>query len=103
MSMRTFVFLLILAASCAQAQPSLDALTRPMNFEARRASSSNPDLAKNGDARGIAPGETLTLADLEGPGVVSSIWMTFNAQDPFEGRSLVFRVYYDGQEERNMK
>ena len=103
MSTRALLAIALLVACCAQAQPSLDALTRPLSFEARRASSSNPDLAKNGDARGIAPGETLTLADLEGPGVVSSIWMTFNAQDPFEGRSLVIRVYYDGQEQPSVE
>jgi hypothetical protein len=103
MNMRALIFILLLVAGAAQAQPSLDALTRPMDFEARRASSSNEDLARNGDARGIKKGETLVVADLEGPGVVSSIWMTLGSKDPFEGRSLVLRVYYDGQEQPSVE
>lgn len=97
--------LTLIATSIHAQHPAalLDAVTRPMAFEARRASSSNEDLARNGDARGIKKGETLVLADLEGPGVVSSIWMTLGAHDPFEGRSLVFRVHYDGMEQPSVE
>ncbi len=76
----------------------LDALARPMDFEARRASSSNADINKNGDARGIEPGATLVLMDEDGPGIITHFWSTIAAYDPYHPRSVVLRVYYDGNE-----
>ena len=77
----------------------LDDVTRFQDYEARRSSSSNEDLTKNGDARGMKQGEALTIFEAEGPGVVTHIWCTIAAYDPFQGRSVVLRVYYDGAEE----
>lgn len=59
-----------------QAQPpfgdALANLARLKPFEGRRASSSDPNWQNgNADARPIAPGGTLTLAELEGPGVIT--------------------------------
>lgn len=64
----------------------------------QRASSANPDLAKNGDARSIAPGTTLEIANLTGPGIIRHIWCTTGSSDPFIGRALVLRIYWDDQE-----
>jgi len=75
---------------------ALDALTLRQPGEAQRASSSNEDLNSNGDAIPIAPGETLTLLDVDGPGVITHFWNTIAAFDPFYGRSVVLRIYYDG-------
>jgi hypothetical protein len=44
--------------------------------------------------RDIAPGETVLLADLEGPGVVQHLWCTV---DPSQLRTLALRVLYDDQ------
>lgn len=82
---------------------ALDGLTRQQNYEARRASSSNPDLTRNADARSIDPGGTLVLMDEEGPGVVTHFWNTIAAYDPFHGRSVVLRVYYDGLEKPSVE
>jgi D-arabinan exo alpha-(1,3)/(1,5)-arabinofuranosidase (non-reducing end) len=41
----------------------------------------------------IAPGETFTVADIEGPGAIQSIWLTGSV-----GRDLILRIYWDGQE-----
>ena len=90
-------FILLLPRATAEESP-LDALTRQQHFEARRASSSNEDLKKNGDARPIPAGETLVLLDADGPGIVTHFWNTVGATDLFYGRSLVLRVYYDGGE-----
>jgi hypothetical protein len=95
--------MLCLLALQGRAQGPLDELTRQVPGEARRESSSNVDLAKNGDARSIAPGETLVLADVDGPGLVTQFWSTVNAQDPFYPRSLVLRVYYDGLEKPSVE
>ena len=76
----------------------LDPLIRPIAAQAQRASSSHEDLQKNGDARSIAPGETLVLLDTEGPGIVTHIWNTVGTTDLFSGRNLVLRIYYDHAE-----
>jgi hypothetical protein len=86
------------AVAAADDGGSLAALARPLSFEAGRASSSNEDLTRNGDARGIPAGKTLVLAELEGPGEITHIWHTLAADDLFAGRSLVLRIYYDGSE-----
>ena len=62
---------------------SLDQLMLLGSGHSQRATSSNPDLNSNGDDRSLAPGETLVLADLEGPGVIRHIWMTVGSGDPF--------------------
>lgn len=96
--------LLVLASTLTQAPAGLlDAVTRTQPYEARRESSSNPDLTRNGDARGIAPGGTLVLADVDGPGVVTSIWTTMAGEDLFINRSVVLRVYYDGAEQPSVQ
>jgi len=76
----------------------LDALTLRQDYEARRESSSNADLTSNGDAVPIPPGETLVLLDADGPGVITHFWNTIAAFDPFSGRSVVLRIFYDGNE-----
>lgn len=43
----------------------------------------------------IRAGETATLMDHAGPGVVRHMWMTFSA---LACRTLVIRIYWDGQE-----
>ncbi|MGD9648797.1 MAG: DUF2961 domain-containing protein, partial [Pirellulales bacterium] len=74
----------------------LEALTVASDAESRRVSSANPDLAKNGDAHTVGAGETLVLAELEGPGAITHFWNTVASTDPFSGRSLVLRIYWDG-------
>jgi hypothetical protein len=47
----------------------------------------------------LSPGERVTLADVEGPGVVRHIWMTFVPAPPEQMRSLWLEVFYDGADE----
>jgi hypothetical protein len=70
-------------------------LSQPQPGRAHRESSSNPDIKSNGDSRHLEIGGTLVLADLAGPGVISHIWTTIASYDPFYGRSLVIRIYWD--------
>jgi hypothetical protein len=51
----------------------------------------------NGDARTIGAGETLTLLDADGPGVVSHVWVTIASDDPNHLKALVLRMYWDGE------
>ena len=51
---------------------------------------------KGSPAKELAPGETVTLCDIEGPGVIRHIWMTTRGE-PVNLRSLVLRAWWDGQ------
>lgn len=78
----------------------LESLIRPQPGRTLRVSSADPNWrAGNEDYRPIKPGETLTVADIEGPGIIRHIWFTINALDPQYGRSLVLRMYWDGHDE----
>ncbi|MBN1918416.1 MAG: DUF2961 domain-containing protein [Verrucomicrobia bacterium] len=44
------------------------------------------------------PGELVTLADIEGPGAIQSIWMTGSMC-----RDLIVRIYWDGQKEPSVE
>ena len=79
----------------------LQSLTQPLGFEAHRESSWDRS-GRNGDARGIPPGETLTLCELEGPGVISHIWCTVAAEE-FYSRKIILRAYWDGASEPSIE
>ncbi len=81
----------------------LGRLTVPVGGASQRASSSNENLLKNGDAKSIACGETLVLLEAEGPGEVTHIWNTIGTEDFFHGRSVVLRVYYDGMDKPSVE
>lgn len=82
----------------AQLPTALDPfrLTQPRDFEAYRASSNNADLASNDDSKRPLPGETVVLADLTGPGVITHMWITVAASEYAWPRLLRIRIYYDG-------
>ena len=98
--MCTLAIILVPAVVHAEA---LDDVARLQNFTSQRASSSNPDLNKNGDSRSIATGETLALADLQGPGIITHIWCTVGSDDPFYGRALILRMYWDGADKPSVQ
>ncbi len=60
-------------------------------------SSSYDRTGANADFRGIAPGETLTLLDENGPGLISHVWVTIASDDPHHLKALVLRMYWDGE------
>jgi hypothetical protein len=101
-TMRSSLILLV-ASSClrvlAQSMGNpLDGLETLKDYETRRVSSSDPDWKNgNGDSRYIAPGGTLTLAELEGPGKIVHIWCTIAHEDPYYSRMLTLRIYWDGE------
>lgn len=51
----------------------------------------------NGDNIPIEIGETRTIAEIEGAGIVKHIWVTIACSDPLYRRNLVLRAYWDGQ------
>jgi hypothetical protein len=97
----TFAFLLGLAQS-VDAQSCLDTsaplwnLTSTHDYTQKRASS----YARNGgnaDARPIPPGQTLTVLDDAGPGVLTHVWFTIASPEPLHLKKLVLRIYWDGE------
>jgi hypothetical protein len=65
-----------------------------------RVSSADPNWQNgNGDCRPIEHGKTLTVADIKGAGVIRHLWFTIAADDPAYGRSMVLRIYWDGEDE----
>ncbi|HET6630672.1 MAG TPA: glycoside hydrolase family 172 protein [Woeseiaceae bacterium] len=53
----------------------------------------------NADFAVIAPGETLTLVDHDGPGVLRRFWLTIAPRNDVEiQRGLIVRCYWDGEE-----
>lgn len=78
----------------------LDGLELLREGRSMRSSSADPNWRDgNGDARPIPPGETLVIADLEGPGVIQHIWNTVAAEDRGYARLLLVRMYWDGEDE----
>jgi hypothetical protein len=51
---------------------------------------------KGSPARTLHSGETVVLADLQGPGAVRHVWMTFPPAPPEVMRALWMEVFYDG-------
>ncbi len=75
----------------------LDDLSRLRDGRSKRVSSWDTT-GGNRDAWPIEPGETKTLADITGAGVVRHLWFTVGAEDPLYLRQCVLRMYWDGQE-----
>jgi hypothetical protein len=72
-----------------------DDLGSRKDYKAYRASSADPS-GKNGDARGIAPGQTIKLADVSGSGRFTHLWITIAAESRGEAlRELVLRMTWD--------
>src|ERR1700677_2997486 len=89
------VLLLITAATYAQV-PGWSDLTRQQTYTLHR-SSSRESTGANADARTVTPGQTLTVLDVDGPGMVSHIWFTLDDSEPYALKRIVLRMYWDGE------
>lgn len=74
----------------------------------RAVTSSDPNFASNSDrVRYITPGQTLVLADIQGPATINHIWLTFNEARPnwleaggsARPDEIVLRMYWDDAKE----
>ena len=74
----------------------LFALARLRAYKSRR-SSSWDRTGGNGDSVPVAPGQTATLLDLTGAGVVTHLWFTINSRDQMHLKNLVLRAWWDGE------
>ncbi|MBN2288737.1 MAG: DUF2961 domain-containing protein [Candidatus Glassbacteria bacterium] len=53
---------------------------------------------KGSPSRKIAAGETVTLARLNGPGVIRRIWLTIRPGNPDHLRGMLIRMFWENQE-----
>lgn len=87
---------LLCTASATQAQ-DLAGLAVPRNYTQQRITSSDPTGGNDdGDrAHPIMPGETRTLAQVTGPGIITHMWFTIDSPEAFHLKKLVLRMYWD--------
>ncbi|MCX7847948.1 MAG: DUF2961 domain-containing protein [bacterium] len=57
----------------------------------------------NADCITIAAGETVTIAEIDGTGVIRHIWCTVAHDDPLHRRHLILRMYWDGAKEPSVE
>ena len=98
--MKRIASLSLLFGACAMAlgqtpswQPDL---TQQQTYTPHRASSTDPTGA-NADMRRVAPGETYTVLDVDGPGTIAHIWFTIADNEPYNLKRIVLRMYWDGE------
>src|SRR6185312_16753567 len=81
----------------AQSRPAIpDSLVLPAQYKAMRQSSHNPDPKSNDDSKHMKAGDTITLMEDNGPGMVTHLWFTIADSEYAFPRLLRLRVYYDG-------
>ncbi len=82
-----------LRALCRKNSSRLPALRSYKNLR----SSSWDRTGGNADSVAVDPGQTATLLDVTGAGVVTHIWFTINSPDPMHLKNLVLRAWWDGE------
>lgn len=105
--MRTALLLTLLLSTSVAAQERRELFHRRPESTPRWITFENPNGlagaggrenrgAKGHPAEPLAPGETKTLLDLTGPGIIRHIWVTLSERDPVTLRSLRLDMYWDG-------
>ncbi|HET8635358.1 MAG TPA: glycoside hydrolase family 172 protein [Acidobacteriaceae bacterium] len=96
---RFAVWPLLLAASAmafGQSPSWQPDLTQQQTYTPHRASSTDPTGA-NADMRKVAPGATITVLNVDGPGTIAHIWFTIADGEPYHLKRIVLRMYWDGE------
>lgn len=100
MMMRFATLFLLTVSSVAMAQAPQPGwqpdVTQQQTYTLHRSSSADAT-GRNADFRTVPPGETVTVLDTDGPGVISHIWFTINDQEPYHLKRIVLRMYWDGE------
>jgi hypothetical protein len=102
-----FLSVLLLNSLVCVSLSAQELYTVPNDIETRWSSFENPTAGKgvggseNKKAKGhpsdnISPGETKTLLNVNGAGIIQRMWMTINDRSPVMLRSLRLEMYWDG-------
>jgi hypothetical protein len=78
----------------SQTAESLPSIVLRQDYHAAR-TSSNDITGGNLDNRPIAAGQTLELADLKGPGMITHCWFTIGSDDPAYLSNLILQIRWD--------
>ncbi len=97
--------LFFLVSLTALGENVFQSLAMPKKFTAHRISSYD---RTGGNADGmqehpIAVGETRTLAQIEGAGAITHIWITISSKDEHHLKNLVLRMFWDGEKEPSVE
>lgn len=92
----------VLLASPAPAQFSVDALSRLGDYESRR-SSSYDRTGGNGDYRSLKPGEALDIFGENGPAEIRHVWITMATGEAYHLKKVVLRAWWDGETEPSIE
>ncbi len=90
------ILLLFSPMISAQELSLVNGPTRPQQYVLKRASSADPT-GGNNDFRRLPPGQSLDLLNVDGPGMVSHIWITVSDPEPYHLKKIVLRIYWDGE------
>ena len=71
-------------------------ITQQQNYVLKRVSSYDRTGA-NDDFRRMEVGETLTVFEEAGPGVITHLWFTIASGEKFHLKKLVLRMYWDNE------
>lgn len=96
------IILTLLLISILLAQYSLDNLISPSQLPYLKNSvfkqiSSYDTTGGNNDRINLLPGQKATLAYIQGPGVITRIWVTIDSRDPYFLRRIVLRMFWDDE------
>ena len=99
--LRTWIVIILVAAFAASgaAAGELSELPYLKNYTVERASSYDRTGA-NDDGNwknAIKSGEQRTIATLNGPGIITHIWITIASNEQYHLKKIVLRVYWDGE------
>jgi hypothetical protein len=96
------IFSVILFAGGLSAQQVSSSLTKPGDYESRRASSYNR-AGTNTDYRSLKPGETAEIFAESGPGEIRHIWITMATDEAYHLKKVVIRMYWDDETEPSVE
>jgi hypothetical protein len=84
------------AQSESERSAQLSSLVLPRAYVQKRASSYDRT-GGNDDYVKIAPGETISLLDASGPGLITHIWITIASQERYHLKELLMRMFWDDE------
>jgi hypothetical protein len=74
----------------------LEEIYKLKNIKTKRVSSFDKS-GGNQDFIGVSAGETKTIFETGGAGIIKHIWTTLSCTDPMIRRNLIIRMYWDGE------
>jgi Protein of unknown function (DUF2961) len=94
--MSTLIAVMSVSSFAQDGSEWLANVAKEKDYVQKRASSYDRS-GGNFDLRRLPAGETLTLLDDSGPGMITHIWITLTDDNPDNLKALVLRMYWDGE------